>query len=305
MGRDVENRDPIGGSAKTFSSTAINTFVGILGVIIPVVGWAVTKSDVRDVLFYAETFLLLFVVFRYAWLQRSYIHLRRVNAKTMADAAYFELIRSKLEAEAVEDLNQVSDGHLLLFAAEVPRVSVLLVRTLIESSSEPRRILAPDLTANPQLLLKRKQYLAINRKFIETRGVILRIFICRLSDLARKAFAKSLLELIEEHRTIGVQCGLAVRDLLDANHTIDFVVIAAAAVLVEEEQGDSHYNLGRSSVYFKHIDKWIDRFDEIWHGHDSHAAPLILKSYEDAVRPMLGDGRWSIPAIRKSLLVSE
>jgi hypothetical protein len=86
-----------------------------------------------------------------------------------------------------------------------------------------------------------------------------------------------------------VQCGIAVRDRLRADQAIDFVVFANAAVLVEEEQGDAEYTRGRSSVYFKSVERWSGRYESVW-GHGAQAAPFVLQTYEVAARPMLEPG---------------
>jgi hypothetical protein len=173
----------------------------------------------------------------------------------------------------------------------------MLFRVLIESGSQPQRVLAADLTTNPSLLTARREYLAVNRQLVEAGGTVQRLFICWTDDLVKQDFARSLLELIDHHRSLGVQCALAVRDRLRADQAIDFVVISKAAVLVEEEQGDAEYLRGRSSVYFKSVERWAGRFESIW-GHGSTSAPFALSSYEAQVRPMLAAQTWDEEAVR-------
>ncbi|MFB7593577.1 hypothetical protein [Streptomyces sp. NPDC056160] len=126
-----------------------------------------------------------------------------------------------------------------------------------------------------------------------------RLFICWQDDLVKHEFARSLLALIDHHRSLGVQCALAVRDRLRADQAVDFVVISKAAVLLEEEQGDSDYRRGRSSVYFKQVERWAGRFESIW-GHGSDSAPFILQSYEATARPMLDAGTWNEDTVREA-----
>ncbi|MFJ6070004.1 hypothetical protein ACIQFU_04040 [Streptomyces sp. NPDC093065] len=47
-------------------------------------------------------------------------------------------------------------------------------------------------------------------------------------DLARRDFARSLSALVDHHRSLGVQCALAVRDRLRADQAVDFVVVSKA-----------------------------------------------------------------------------
>ncbi|MEU2990270.1 hypothetical protein ABZ772_07485 [Streptomyces griseoincarnatus] len=292
--RDVSTR-----VAEALSSQVLNALVGIAGIAIPIAAWVAEKSLLRDVLLAAETVLLLLMVANHMWLRRIYIQLRRANDRHMSDARYFALVREQLERELMAGFGEIADGHLQVYASEVPRLSVLLFQALIDSGTEPKRVLAADLTTSPDLLSQRREYLAVNRRLIEAGGTVQRLFICWQDDLAREDFARSLLELVDHHRSLGVQCALAVRDRLRADQAVDFVVVSKAAVLLEEEQGDADYRRGRSSVYFKHVERWAGRFESIW-GHGPDSAPFVLQSYETTVRPMLNGGAWDEAAVREA-----
>ncbi|MFB7090874.1 hypothetical protein [Streptomyces sp. NPDC056296] len=285
--------------ADALSSQVLNAVVGIAGIAIPVAAWVAEKSLLRDVLLGAETVLLLLMVANHMWLRRIYIQLRRANDRHMADSRYFGLVRQQLERELIAGFGEIADGHLQVYASEVPRLSVLLFQALIDSGSDPKRVLAADLTTNPDLLTQRREYLAVNRRLIESGGTVQRLFICWQDDLTRHEFARSLLALVDHHRSLGVQCALAVRDRLRADQAVDFVVVSKAAVLLEEEQGDTDYRRGRSSVYFKHVERWAGRFESIW-GHGSDSAPFVLQSYEATARPMLDGGTWDEAAVRET-----
>ncbi|MBZ6083470.1 hypothetical protein KVH02_21910 [Streptomyces olivaceus] len=285
--------------ADALSSQVLNAVVGIAGIAIPIAAWVAEKSLLRDVLLGAETVLLLLMVANHMWLRRIYIQLRRANDRHMADARYFALVRQQLERELIAGFGEIADGHLQVYASEVPRLSVLLFQALIDSGSEPKRVLAADLTTSPDLLTQRREYLAVNRRLIESGGTVQRLFICWQDDLARHDFARSLLALVDHHRSLGVQCALGVRDRLRADQAVDFVVVSKAAVLLEEEQGDTDYRRGRSSVYFKHVERWAGRFESIW-GHGSDSAPFVLQSYEATARPMLDAGTWDDAAVREA-----
>ncbi|MGW5121640.1 hypothetical protein ACWEQ8_40355 [Streptomyces noursei] len=218
----------------------------------------------------------------------------------MDDAAFYESVREQVERDLVQDYEEIANGHLRVYASDVPRLSVMLVRTLINTQAQPQRILAADLTTDPSLLTRRREYLAANRQMIDSGGQINRLFIVRRDDLAREDYARDLLALINQHRQIGVTAGLAVRDRLRPEEAVDYIVFAGAAVLVEEEQGDSDYNHGRSSVHFQGIDRWTERFDSVW-GTGAHAAPVTLQAYEALTRPMLDGGTWDSDRVRQAL----
>ncbi|MEV0913398.1 hypothetical protein AB0I93_03815 [Streptomyces sp. NPDC049967] len=283
--------------AGVLSSQVLNAVIGIIGLVIPVVAWAMQQRNLTNVVLAAETVLLLLMIANYMWLRSIYIQLRRANDRDMADAAYFAAIRARLERDLIADFGEIADGHLQVYASEVPRLSVMLFTVLVESGAQPQRVLAADLTTNPNLLTVRREYLAANRRLIEAGGSVQRLFICWANDLARAEFGRSLLQLVDHHRSLGVQCGLAVRDRLRADQAIDFVVVAKAAVLVEEEQGDAEYLRGRSSVYFKSVERWAGRFESIW-GHGSSSAPSALTTYESQVRPMTTGLDWDDEAVR-------
>jgi hypothetical protein len=286
---------------RLLSSPTFNAVIGIAGLLVPFAAWAVGKAIVKDLLLAVETLLVMGLSVQLIWLRRAFIQLRRANAKSMSDAAYFEAIRGQLESTLISDFDEIAEGRLSVFATEVPRISVLLYQVMLDSSCEPRRVSATDLTTDPRLLGQRREYLAINRKLVESGGVIQRVFICRLADLLRRNFAADLLELVAYHRSLGVQCGLSVREWLRPEQSVDFVVIGLAAALVEEEQGDENYGTGRSTVVFKNVRKWADRFTTIWAPIGSYSAVSRLQRYESAVKPMLGSRAWRPSAIRTSL----
>lgn len=291
-----------GSVSRAVTSPAVNTVLAVLGLILPFVAWGVANSFVKDLLLAVEMLIVIAMASYLFWLRRAYIQLRRANAKSMSDAKYFEAIRKELETSLINDFDEIADGNLHVYAAEVPRLSVMLYRVLLEAECEPRRIVATDLTIDPRILSQRHDYLAVNQRFMEAGGVVKRIFICRLNDLVRRSFATDLLELISHHRSMGVQCGLAVREWLSAEQAVDFVVVGLAAVLIEEEQGDEKYAVGRSSVSFKSARKWAARFETIWNPElETYSAPARLRHYETAVRASLENGTWRPSVVRAGL----
>ncbi|MFD7734152.1 hypothetical protein ACFV6F_27695 [Kitasatospora phosalacinea] len=285
-------RDATSRVADLLSSPLVNGVFGFIGVATPLAGW-LGDSISLHVVVAVETALVLLLVTGHIWMRRVYITLRRANNRNMDDAKYFDLVRSQLERELISDFGEIADGHLQVYAGEVPRLSVLLFQSLIDSAAEPQRVLAADLTTNPNLLTQRREYLAVNRRLIEAGGTINRLFIAYAADLVREDYARALLQLVNHHRSLGVTCGIAVRDRLRADQAVDFVVVSRAAVLVEEDQGDADYTRGRSSVYFKQVDRWTGRFESIW-GHGAGAAPFVLQAYEAAARPMLDAAAWDV-----------
>ncbi|MCM2424224.1 hypothetical protein [Streptomyces sp. RKAG293] len=294
-------RDPVTRAADALASPVLNALIGLAGIIIPIAAWVSASASVKNTLLIAETAIVIALTGNHLWLRKRFITLRRAtNLKAMDDAQYYDLVRAHLEQELISDYGEIADGHLQVYASEVPRLSVLLVKTLLDSPTQPKRILAADLTTNPGLLAQRREYLAANRRLLETGGTINRLFIVFQDDLRREDYAKDFLALVNHHRQLGVTCGLAVRDRLRADQAVDVVIIAAAAALVEEEQGDAEYTRGRSSVYFKNVERWIGRFESVW-GHGADSAPMVLQSYEATARPMLDGGTWDTDRARQTV----
>lgn len=223
---------------------------------------------------------------------------RAHNLKGMDDAQFYAMVRAKVERDIVQDYEQIASGHMRVYSTEVPRLSVMLVKTLIEAQSQPQRILAADLTTDPSLLTQRREYLAANRQMIESGGQINRLFIAYQADLTREDYARNLLALINQHRQLGVTCGLAVRDRLRPEQAVDYIVVAAGAALVEEEQGDADYTRGRSTVHFQGVDRWRERFEEVW---SAHSATTTLQTYETLTRPMIDGGAWDADRVTQAL----
>ncbi|MEU3754844.1 hypothetical protein AB0H17_19045 [Streptomyces olivoreticuli] len=294
-------RDPATRVVDALASPVLNALIGLAGIAVPVIAWVNARSSVKNSLLMAETVIVIVMTANHLWLRKAFITLRRVtNLKTMDDAHYYDLVRAQLENELISDYGEIADGHLRVYASEVPRLSVLLVKTLIDSQSLPKKILAADLTTNPSLLTRRREYLTANRRLIEAGGSIDRLFIAYQGDLIREDYARPLLQLVDHHRQLGVTCGLAVRDRLRADQAVDVVIIASAAVLVEEEQGDADYTKGRSSVYFKGVERWAGRFESVW-GHGADSAPMALQTYEALVRPMLDSGIWDSDRVKPAV----
>ncbi|MGH3731540.1 MAG: hypothetical protein ACRDTU_22765, partial [Micromonosporaceae bacterium] len=288
------------GGSGTLTSPAVNTALGVFGLIVPAVAWIVEQDVAQKALLVVETLVVVGLSARLLWLRRAFIQLRRADARTMSDPRYFEAIRGELEATLIHDFDEIADGNLHVYASEVPRISVMLYRVLMEAGCEPRRVVATDLTTNPGLLVQRHEYLSVNQRLVEAGGMVRRVFICRTSDLVRKQFAADLMKLAALHRSLGVQCGLVTRESLSPDHAVDFVVVGRAAVLIEEEQGDERYGVGRSSISFKYAEKWERRFEAVWNPLGEDSAPSRLRRYADAVKPMF-HGSWR-PSVAKAAL---
>ncbi|NEC88072.1 hypothetical protein [Streptomyces sp. SID12501] len=274
-------------------SPVLNALIGLAGIVVPVIAWVNEQTGVKNALLLTETVLVVWLTANHLWLRSRYITLRRANnLKAMDDVRYYDVIRGRLEQDLISDYGEIADGHLRVYATEVPRLSVMLVKTLVDARTDPLRILAADLTTNPSVLTQRREYLAANRRLLEAGGTIQRLFICYRADLVREDYARDLLQLIDMHRQMGVTCGLAVRDRLRADQAVDVVILASAAVLVEEEQGDADYSRGRSSVYFKGVERWTGRFESVW-GHGPDSAVTTLQSYENGIRAMLSGATWA------------
>jgi hypothetical protein len=301
MGADKPDKDLTYRIGDAFTSQVANTFYAIIGLLIPIYSWISGSGQVKNILLIVETLLIVVVVGSQVWLRGAYLRLRRANAKAMSDPAFFQLVRHQFECDLTAGYGDIADGRLRVFATEVLRVTLQLLRTLSEAAGSSKIIRATDLTTNPRLLEKRSEYLAENRRFIIAGGVVKRLFIVWRRDLESDDFAASLLSLIEQHRAIGVQCGIAVRDRLLPKQAIDFVVFGTGAVIIEDQQGDADYTVGRSSVDFKNVAIWIDIFDTLWPVHGVPTPVARLQQYEATVRQLLNENAWDATRVGRAL----
>lgn len=267
------------------NSKALGTAIGIISLAASAVAWAVAHVDLTLIVV-LQTVLILVLVLREIWSDKTHIRVRRTNSiESMDDPLFYDAIRGQLEHSLVSDYRRIADGYLSVHGAEVPWMSVQLIEALLTTGAQPQRILATDRTTNPSLLTRRRAYLDANQRFIEGGGRINRLFVVRRENLIDRDFARDLLALIAHHRQLGVICGLAVRESLRHQETVDTVVFGNAAVLIEDEQGDESYTQGRSTILFKGIDTYVDTFNRAWeHGM---GAPRALHAYETAIRPLL------------------
>ena len=255
----------------------------------------------KDVLFGVLVVLSLGVVASQIWLRRAYLRLRRADAKIMADPVFFDLVRRDVERDLAMGYEDIAVGLWRVYASEVQRIGLELLRKLSAPEVSNKVVRATDLTTNPELLGSRSEYLAGNRRFISSGGVVKRLFIVRRQDLLAAGFAEELLALITQHRSIGVQCGIEVRDRLRPEQAVDFVLFGVSGVLIEEQQGDADYLSGRSSVDFRNVDRWIGIFDTLWPENGVPTPVMRLQQYEATVRQLLGENAWDALRVGKAL----
>lgn len=289
-------RDAVERLADIVSSPVLNVLVGIVGVVMPVIVWVSHRMAAADIVLVLETILLLALVISHFWLRRTHIYLRRPASRSMSDPPYFDIIRARLESDLIADFGEIADGHLLAYDADAPRLAILLLKVLIDSPTQPKRVLATDLATPSGAHLAGvgpHEYSAENRRLIDAGGEVRRIFICWAADLEAERYARELQRLVDNQRSLGVQCGLSVRDRLSAEQAVDFLVISRAAVSVQEDQATR----GRTSVHFKNIDRWVRRHESLW-AHGPASAISALAAYEGVIRPMLASGAWDKGAVR-------
>jgi len=292
MGADDRDKDLAYRIGSAATSSAAGTVYTLIGLLMTVFGGLSHTGQLTKVLLGAETVLIIGIVASQAWLRGAYLRLRRAKPKAMADPTYFDLMRHQIERDLTAGYEDIADGRLRVFATDVVRLSLQLLRTLTKADGSIKVVRATDLTTNPHILSGRSEYLAENKRFIASGGVIKRLFIVRRSDLESAEFAAPLLDLIGQHRSLGVQCGIAVRDRLRPDQAIDFVVFGTGAVLIEEEQGDADYTSGRSSIEFKGVDRWIGTFDQLWPVDGVPTPVMRLQQYEATARQQLDENKW-------------
>lgn len=283
------------------ASPTTGTVTGLIGLVVPAAGLISNSSQLKDVLLVASALIISAFVARDYTSNGRRVTATRGQPERMADPPFYEKVQKSVLGRRLADIEDLADGMLRVFGADVRYVSVLLFQTLSESSSAAKDIYATDLMYNPEILLTRREYLESNRFLIRSGGSVHRVFICREADLATASFASDFLTLVQEHRSVGVVCGLALIEQIEATHAVDFVVFASAAVLIEEQQGSVDYRSGRSTVQFKRIEGWMERFRDLWESNQTPSATRRLAAYEAIAMPMIDSGGWSAETIRRTL----
>jgi hypothetical protein len=286
---------------KLLSDPLTGTVVGLVGIAVPVVGLVSKNQQLKNLLLILCGLIISALLVRELLATHKKIVAPRGNPDKMADPEFYEKVQRDVIRQRLSDIEDMADGILRVFGSDVRAVSIMLFHELAESSDDAKQVYATDLTSNPDILRSRQEYLASNRELIKSGGAVHRIFICREADLARQDFSQDLLDVVQRHRDIGVVCGIAVTERIDPTHVVDFVVFGGAAVLIEEQQATVDYRTGRSTIQFKRIDGWIDRFKDLWEANRTPSACEQLAGYEAIVRRMMSDGKWSAKEIYEYL----
>lgn len=283
------------------SSTGFNTLVGVVGLAAPLIAYAFEREVLKNIALAASMIIIVGLVMKAQYLRSVGVTLRRAHAEEMSDPRFFKEIEAAILQRSMHHVDELADGYVTIFSSEVPLMSVLLYRVLAESGQTGRRVRATDLTMDPNVLMSRQDYITANRHLIKSGGTVERIFICYRQKLLDDVFAKNLLDLISQHRKLGVMCGLAVRDLLRAEDAMDAVVFDRAAVLVESEQANVEYTTGWSTIHFKRVETWTRRFERVWEQNETPSATALLADYELVVRPLLAAGGWDRVRVAEAL----
>lgn len=287
---------------SAIGSPLIASVVAIISAAGTVSGWVAHSSDLKDVLLGGSFLVNVVVVASLMSVRGAYLRLRRANSDQMDDPVFYELVREPIERELLSEYQDIADGLIQVYGSKVRKTADLFLAALSDSRNSERRIRAVDLTTNPALLRTRTPYLEANRRFIVAGGAIDRLFVCRREHLIDELFAKEFLALVDEHKASGVRPGLAVREALRAEQAVDYIVFGTGVVLIEEEQGDQDYTVGRSWARFKGTAGWIATFESVWGASDATSpAMLRLQSYETIVRAMIAGGTWEPKRILECL----
>ena len=163
----------------------------------------------------------------------------------------------------LRNFQSLQNGFISFYGTEVQSVQAGWVE-----AGDFRTIDTLDMTTNPQRLLTRHRYNEANKKFIDTGGEIRRVYMIQKDKLIDKEFMKDLKNLYQQQVNIGVRIGLLSLDEITAHFRKDFIMYDDAIVLVEDQQANADYTLGRSTAYFssKQIDQHRSDFESIWSG---------------------------------------
>lgn len=237
----------------------------------------------KDYMWEILTTIELFIIIGLIFYSRS----KKELAPMCKDIANKELFDQYFMKEAQlfhHKFSELNDGYMNLFGEDVLEVQSALVDFTLKA--EDRTIRTLDLTSNPGLWLTRTKYINMNKKFIESGGVIQRVLIIDGSKLLDKEFSNNLIKLIEKFENIGVIVGLQLEELLNEEELQDFIVYDNFAVLAEGKQADENYKKASSTAYFKEnkVVNYKQIFYKVWEkSATSPSSQVMLQKFRSYV----------------------
>lgn len=163
----------------------------------------------------------------------------------------------------LRNFQSLQNGYISFYGTEVQSVQSGWVE-----SGDFNAIDTLDMTTNPQRLLNRHRYNAANQKFINRGGRIRRVYMVQSNDLSNSDYKSHLKKLYTQQIEMGVEIGLLVIDEIPQHYRKDFIIYDDSIVLIEDQQANADYTLGRSTAYFgaQELQQHRNDFDKIWSG---------------------------------------
>lgn len=188
----------------------------------------------------------------------------------------FDSVADDFKAQIVE----LSRSRLSLYGRQIRNAQVHLLDVLVKENREPR-VRATDIIRNLALWPTRGVYLRANENFIRAGGKTRRIFLVRAELINTQADAVALWNIMETHRKMGVEVYLHVLDLLSPEYAEDYVIYSSDCVLVEIEQGDIDFLMGKVTVFFdaNSVQNYVKRFKYLFESNDTRSAREIYDLY--------------------------
>lgn len=137
---------------KCLASPTAGTIVGLISLVIPVAGFVSSHDQVKNAFLVMSALIIVALMLREHVIRGSRVTARRGDPFVMADPVFYKAVQQEVVQKRVSDLEDLADGILRIFGPEVRYVSVLLFRTLAESTELAKEVYAMDLTRDPDIL---------------------------------------------------------------------------------------------------------------------------------------------------------
>ncbi|ESA36552.1 hypothetical protein N836_07195 [Leptolyngbya sp. Heron Island J] len=280
---------------KADFATWLNTFVTIVGILLPLLTWFASKGYFFEVTSAVELGIIFYLLFLQRIKSRNLIPFeRRSQTGFFGDDVLFNLFYLSETEKIKGRFNALNNGYLKLYGAEVRYFQVRLMDFLVQNR-EGSLVYATDITNNPGILLSRDDYMQQNRLFIQAGGRIRRVLIVDEKKLLRGDFLSDLYQVIELNRKCGVDIGLYLMSLLDSNERQDFIIYDKFSVIVEGKQADETYDVASSTIFFTkfEVESYSNIFNKIWDENLQYSSKRILEEFYEFSEECIKQGNWS------------
>ena len=265
------------------TSTWLNSFVSIIGIIVTIIGIVVPFVPITTFFEHKwqavvgiESIVIFFLIIA---IKKSKVIFFSLNFLRIYNKSVYSKFVKRESSMIEKRIRQISAGFLKLHGEEVQRIQSEFFDFLDPRNDKEKFVLATDVTLHPEILITRTAYHQSNTRFISAGGVIKRLFILPDKLMFSESFINNFLQVLKINKIMSVQIGIIPISLVKSEHICDFIIYGNAAVLIEDMQADPVYKIGRSELRFLSSDiaTYEKQFNILWNNYPFTAIEIAEK----------------------------